>query len=35
MTTDDFREKAEKLGLETYRGNNTISIERFSSRGIY
>ena len=28
MTTDDFREKVEKLGFETYRGNNTISIER-------
>lgn len=28
MTTDDFREKVEKLGFETYRGNNTISIKR-------
>lgn len=28
MTTDDFREKVEKLGFDTYRGNNTISIER-------
>nr|DAS72715.1 MAG TPA: hypothetical protein [Caudoviricetes sp.] len=28
MTTDDFREKVEKLGFKTYRGNNTISIER-------
>ena len=28
MTTDDFREKVEKLGFSTYRGNNTISIER-------
>ena len=28
MTTDDFREKIEKLGFKTYRGNNTISIER-------
>lgn len=26
MTTDDFREKIEKLGFKTYRGNNTISI---------
>lgn len=28
MTTDDFREKVESLGFITYRGNNTISIER-------
>lgn len=28
MTTDDFREKIERLGFKTYRGNNTISIER-------
>lgn len=28
MTTDNFREKVEKLGFKTYRGNNTISIER-------
>lgn len=28
MTTDDFREKVERLGFNTYRGNNTISIER-------
>lgn len=28
MTTDDFREKVESLGFTTYRGNNTISIER-------
>lgn len=28
MTTDDFREKVEKLGFKTYRGDNTISIER-------
>lgn len=28
MTTDDFREKVESLGFKTYRGNNTISIER-------
>lgn len=28
MTTNDFREKVEKLGFDTYRGNNTISIER-------
>lgn len=28
MTTDDFREKVERLGFKTYRGNNTISIER-------
>ena len=28
MTTDDFREKVEKLGFKTYRGNNTISIKR-------
>lgn len=28
MTTDDFIEKAERLGFKTYRGNNTISIER-------
>lgn len=28
MTTNDFREKVEKLGFCTYRGNNTISIER-------
>lgn len=28
MTTDDFREKVEKLGFKAYRGNNTISIER-------
>nr|DAS28294.1 MAG TPA: hypothetical protein [Caudoviricetes sp.] len=28
MTTDDFREKVEKLGFKTYLGNNNISIER-------
>lgn len=28
MTTDDFREKVERLGFNTYRGNNTISIKR-------
>lgn len=28
MTTDDFREKVERLGFNTYRVNNTISIER-------
>lgn len=28
MTTDDFREKVESLGFTTYRGNNTISINR-------
>ena len=28
MTTDDFRNKVENLGFKTYRGNNTISIER-------
>ena len=28
MTTDYFRDKVEKLGFETYRGNNVISIER-------
>lgn len=28
MTTDDFREKVEKLGFKASRGNNTISIER-------
>lgn len=28
MTTDDFREKVKSLGFNTYRGNNTISIER-------
>ena len=28
MTTDDFREKVESLGFPTYRGNNTISIQR-------
>lgn len=28
MTTNDFREKVEKLGFNTYRGNNAISIER-------
>lgn len=28
MTTDDFREKVKSLGFSTYRGNNTISIER-------
>lgn len=28
MTTDDFREKVERLGFNTYRSNNTISIER-------
>ena len=28
MTTDDFRNKVEKLGFETYRGNNVISIKR-------
>ncbi|MDO4642247.1 MAG: hypothetical protein Q4A74_00220 [Cardiobacteriaceae bacterium] len=28
MTTDDFRNKVENLGFNTYRGNNTISIER-------
>ncbi|MBF0971242.1 MAG: hypothetical protein HXK06_00040 [Actinomyces graevenitzii] len=28
MTTDDFREKVERLGFNPYRGNNTISIER-------
>ena len=28
MTTDDFREKVEKLGFKTYRGNNTISVEQ-------
>lgn len=28
MTTDDFREKVESLGFSTYRGGNTISIER-------
>ena len=28
MTTDDFREKVEKLGFSTHRGNNAISIER-------
>lgn len=27
MTTDDFREKVEKLGFKTYRGNNNISIK--------
>lgn len=28
MTTDDFREKVESLGFETYRVNNIISIKR-------
>lgn len=28
MTTNDFRDKVEKLGFGTYHGNNTISIER-------
>ena len=28
MTTDDFRNKVEKLGFKTYRGNNVISIKR-------
>lgn len=28
MTTDDFRNKVEKLGFETYRENNVISIKR-------
>nr|DAW15456.1 MAG TPA: hypothetical protein [Caudoviricetes sp.] len=28
MTTDDFRDKVEKLGFETYRGNNVVSIKR-------
>jgi len=28
MTTDDFREKVERLGFNTYRGDNTILIER-------
>lgn len=28
MTTDDFRDKVEKLGFKTYRGNNVISIKR-------
>ena len=28
MKLRDFREKVEKLGFRTYRGNNTISIER-------
>lgn len=28
MTTDDFRDKVERLGFKTYRGNNVISIER-------
>lgn len=28
MTTDDFRDKVEKLGFETYRDNNVISIKR-------
>ena len=28
MTTDDFRDKVENLGFETYRGNNVISIKR-------
>lgn len=28
MRTDDFREKVEKLGFKTYRGNNIVSIER-------
>ena len=28
MTTDDFRDKVEKLGFKTYRGNNIISIKR-------
>lgn len=28
MTTDDFREKVESLGFNTYCCNNTISIER-------
>lgn len=28
MKTDDFRDKVEKLGFKTYRGNNVISIKR-------
>ena len=28
MTTDDFRDKVEKLGFETYRGNNVVSIKK-------
>lgn len=28
MTTDDFRDKTEKLGFKTYRGNNVISIKK-------
>ena len=28
MTTDDFRDKVKKLGFETYRVNNVISIKR-------
>lgn len=28
MRTDDFRDKVEKLGFKTYRGNNVISIKR-------
>lgn len=27
MTTDDFRDKVEKLGFKTYRDNNVISIK--------
>lgn len=28
MTTDDFRNKVEKLGFQTCRGNNVISIKK-------
>lgn len=28
MKTDDFRDKVEKLGFKTYRGNNVISIKK-------
>ena len=28
MTTDDFRDKVEKLGFKTYRGNNVVSIKK-------
>lgn len=28
MTTDDFRDKVEKLGFKTYRGNNVVWIKK-------